>query len=222
VRFNSSFQVTAIREFRVNSAISTQDCFLVQNKLGDGVFVGLLTSPFGHTVHGFDGQLNTVSTHTIGVGGLAHRNGAGVGWNAGLDLFELWAPDSLVPGQASDLHRQYYTPTWAATGLDQKPVADATDQETLPTAVSVDTQSGATILHYVVVRNPNNGDGEIHRRVYNAAGEEMANSHAVLATGLGAPYTDRNRPISAIVGNNLFLGYDTSSGPRIERFPILR
>jgi len=204
------------------SATSTQDMFLTTDQAGTGLFLGLLRSPSGHTVRTLDLDFNVLGTQLIGAGTMAHRNGAAARWNPVVELFEVWAPDSLTPGAASDLNRQFYTRAWDGTLLVGKPVADPTEQETMSSALSVDAQSGVSIVHYVVVRNTNTGTGEIHRRLFDAAGDEVPGSHTVLSDAAGAPKAGLDRPASLLIGNYLYLGYETPTGPFVERFPLLR
>ena len=222
VLFNQAFQVTGIRQFTVSASPSAKEPFLTRNKAGDGIFLGLPASPVGHTVFEMDGQLQDLANYSIGIGGLAHRNGAAAQWNPSTQVFELWAPDSTTPGAASDLHRQVYSQVWDPTGADVTPIADPTVQETMVSALSIDPSTGASVVHYVVVRNTTSGTGEIHRRIYDAQGVEVPGSHAVLLDPSQKPITGLNRPTSIIVLNRLFLGFETPTGPQVLRFPLLR
>jgi hypothetical protein len=198
----------------------TTDFFLT----GDGskVSVGVFHPTDGHTVHLLNAaDFGIRSTVSIGGGLFPQTNGAGAAWRANDSVFELWTPDTLGYQGPSDLHRVLYDAAWTPTTTDAKPVAEIGVTETMPTAVTVDPQTRATIVHYVVPDNPPvngapAGYGRIHRRVFDETGVEVPDSHVIL------PRTSCNRPVSALYVNWIYLAYETSAGPIVERFPLLR
>ena len=203
-----------------NSPDPTADFFLT----GDGtkVSVGVFRPADGHTVHLLSAtDFGIRSTVLIGGGLFPQVNGAGAAWRPADSVFELWTPTTLDYHGPSDLHRVLYESTWSPATPDTKPVADLTATETMPTAVTVDPQKKATILHYVVPDNPpvtglTAGYGRIHRRVFDAEGVEVPDSHAIL------PRASCNRPVSVLLNNALYLAYQTAAGPVVERYPLLR
>ena len=198
----------------------TADFFLT----GDGskVSVGIFHPTNGHTVHLLDAADFGIRS-TVSIGGVAfpQTNGAGAAWRVNDSVFELWTPDTLAYQGPSDLHRVLYDAGWSPTTTDAKPVAEIGVTETMPTAVTVDPQTRATIVHYVVPDNPvvpgaPAGYGRIHRRVFDESGVEIPDSHVVL------PRASCNRPVTALLVNWIYVAYETASGPVVERYPLLR
>ena len=219
--FNRAFQSdallarkTGLKPISASPGTPIEDPFLTTN--GDRISFGTFSAPRGHDVHVLESDLQDVGTIEIGRNAYAHSQGAGISWNDDDEYFELWAPDSVEPTFPSDLHRQRYTSLWQPIGPDARPVADAGVTETMPTAVALDVATGATVVHYVVPLDTVTGDGEIHRVIFDADGVEVPGSRATL---LGSA---RNRPTAVIVGNHLYLGSSSPSGPLIERYPLLR
>lgn len=202
------------------SADPTTDFFLTGD--GTSVSVGVFRPTNGHTVHLLSAtDFGVRSTVAIGGAQFPQSNGAGAAWRAADSVFELWTPTTLDYHGPSDLHRVLYDAAWTPTTPDAKPVADLTTTETMPTAVTIDPQTKATIVHYVVpdnppVTGPTAGFGRIHRRVFDSEGVEVPDSHAIL------PRTSCIRPVSAILNNNIYLAYQTATGPVVERYPLLR
>jgi hypothetical protein len=203
------------------SADPTADGFLA----GDGVRVSVGVFhpgiPGGHTVYGYDASnFGNPATISIGGGFFPQAQGSGAAWRGTDAVFELWSPDTLDYSRASKLHRVLYHSDWTPVTPDATlSFADPSPTETMPTAVSVDFQSGITIVHYVAADNPPKGplgSGNIHRRLFDATGVEIPGSHTIL------PRIACNRPSSALIGNRLFLAYDTPTGPTVERYPLLR
>lgn len=200
----------------------TTDFFMTGN--GSKVSVGIFHPPDAHNVTEMDAaDFGVRTTYPIGGGAYPQKNGAGAAWRAADSVYELWTPDTLDYHLPSDLHRVLYSATWSPTTADAKLVSDIPDIETMPTAVVVDAGPGrtnATIVHYVVADNPPltsvAGSGKIHRRLFDATGTEIPGSHVIL------PRASCNRPVSALVGNFLYLGYETPAGPIVERYQILR
>ena len=198
----------------------TADFFLTGN--GPQVSVGVFHPADGHTVHLLNAtDFGIRSTVSIGGAQFPQMNGSGAAWRSGDSVFELWSPTTLAYQGPSDLHRVLYNAAWSPTTTDAKPVADLAVTETMPTAVTVDPQSKATILHYVVPANPpvsgaTTGYGRIHRRVFDESGAEVPDSHTILPRALC------NRPVSALMGNTIYLAYQTDTGPVVERYPLLR
>ena len=191
------------------------DPFLTSD--GTRLSFGVFEPPSGHLVYLRDADLTRVAEVAIGGGALAHGNGAGAAFHDDDDapFFDLWAPESNTFGQASDLHRQRYSPTWQSLGPETRPVADPQVQESMSTAVVLDPVTEATIVHYVVPEAAS-GAGRVRRVIFDAAGVEVPGSRTILA-GSG-----RNRPTAVIVGAYLYLGVETAGAPVIERFPLLR
>jgi hypothetical protein len=219
-RFNAQLQRTNFLTVVGGSADPTVDGFLV----GDGakVSVGVFhPATNGHTVHVYDGS-NLGNPATVSIGGQFYpqAQGCGAAWRGTDSVFELYSPDTLVYTGPSKIHRVLYDSNWAAVTPDATlSFADPSTTETMPTAVSVDFQSGITIFHYVVADNPPNGPlgtGRIHRRLFDATGVEIPGSHQIL------PRVACNRPSSALIGDRLYLAYETSGGPVVERYPLLR
>lgn len=203
-----------------NSADPTNDFFLAGD--GTNVSIGIFQPSNAHTVHLLKATDFGIRS-TVAIGGVQfpQRNGSGAAWRADDKVFEMWTPGTLDFHGPSDLHRVLYSAAWAPTTTDAKPVADLAAVETMPTAVSVDPVTEATIVHYVVADNPPldvnlPGSGRIHRRVFDAAGVEVPGSHAIL------PRASCNRPTSVITGNFLYLGIETPNGPVVERYSLLR
>ena len=197
----------------------TTDFFLTGN--GTQVSVGVFHPADGHTVHLLNAtDFGVRSTVSIGGGAYPQVNGAGAAWRASDSVFELWTPTTLAYQGPSDLHRVLYNAAWSPTTPDAKPVADLTTTETMPTAVTVDPRSNATIVHYVVPDNPAVGAppgyGRIHRRVFDEEGVEVPDSHVIL------PRASCYRPVSAILNNAIYVAYQTATGPVVERYPLLR
>ena len=198
-----------------NSTDPTHDFFLATD--GIHVSVGRFVPPDGHVVHLVDVGTMTPSMTTYPIGGVAgpHVQGAGAAWRMADGLFEFWAPSSLDPLGDSDLHFLRFDATWSLASADQTPVDEVGVNEYLPTAVSVDDASGAMVVHYVVPEYPYE-EGAIHRRVVDATGLEIPDSHVVL------PGARRSRPTSFIEGNHLFLASEGPNGPTVERYRLLR
>jgi hypothetical protein len=198
----------------------TTDFFLTGN--GTKVSVGIFHPPDAHNVTVLEPTDFGIRTnYAIGGGAYPQKNGAGAAWRAADAVFELWTPDSLDYRLPSDLHRVLYDAAWSPTTPDAKLVADVPDMETMPTAVVVDNgRTNATIVHYVVADNPPAGgpagSGKIHRRIFDAAGVEIPGSHVIL------PRASCNRPTATLLGNSLYLGFETPSGPMVERYQVLR
>jgi hypothetical protein len=202
------------------SADPTADFFLTGN--GPQVSVGVFHPPDGHTVHLLSAtDFGIRSTVSIGGAQFPQMNGSGAAWRASDSVFELWSPTTLAYQGPSDLHRVLYNAAWSPTTTDAKPVDEIGVTETMPTAVTIDPQSKATILHYVVPQNPpvsgaTTGYGRIHRRVFDESGVEVPDSHTIL------PRTLCNRPVSTLLGNSVYLAYQTDTGTVVERYPLLR
>ena len=197
----------------------TTDFFFAASPLK--LAIGLFHPTNGHTVI----QLNPTdfgvrTTVSIGGGAYPQKQGSGAAWRTTDSVFELWTPDTLDFRGPSDLHRTLFNSSWSPTTPDTKPVNDPAVVETRPTAVTVDGPTGVTVLHYVAADNPPlanpPGSGSIHRRLFDATGIEIPGSHKTL------PRTSCNRPTSTILGNFLYLGYETPTGPIVERYPLLR
>jgi hypothetical protein len=219
-RFNTQLQRTNFLTVVGGSADPTADGFLA----GDGVrvSVGIFhAATAGHTMHLYDAA-NLGNPATISIGGalFPQAQGCGAAWRGTDAVFELWSPDTLDYRGPSKLHRVLYSSAWEPVTPDARwSFTDPSPTETMPTAVSVDFQSGITIVHYVAADNPPNGplgSGNVHRRLFDATGVEIPGSHQIL------PRIACNRPSSALIGNRLFLAYDTPSGPVVERYPLLR
>ncbi len=202
------------------SADPTADFFMATD--GTNISLGIFKPSNGHTVHLLKAtDFGIRSTVSIGSTQLPQKNGSGVAWRSGDSVFEMWTPGTLDFRGPSDLHRVLYSAAWSATTADARPVADFGAVETMPTAVSVDGPTGATIVHYVVADNPPldvnlPGSGRIHRRAFDATGVEVLGSHTIL------PRASCNRPTSVITGNFLYVGFETPTGPVVERFSLLR
>jgi hypothetical protein len=198
----------------------TADFFLTGN--GPQVSVGVFHPADGHTVHLLNAtDFGIRSTVSIGGAQYPQTNGSGAAWRPSDSVFELWTPTTLAYQGPSDLHRVLFDATWSPTTPDTKPVAELTVTETMPTAVTVDPQTKATIVHYVVPDNPAvvgvpPGYGRIHRRVFDEEGVEVPDSHVIL------PRASCNRPVSALLNNAIYLAYQTAAGPVVERYPLLR
>lgn len=202
------------------SSDPTTDFFLTGDT--SRVSVGVFRPTDGHTVHLLNAtDFGIRSTVLIGGAQYPQMNGSGAAWRAGDNVFELWSPTTLAYQGPSDLHRVLYNAAWSPTTTDAKPVAELGVTETMPTAVLVDPQTKATIIHYVVPENPPStgataGFGRIHRRVFDQSGVEVPDSHVILPRALC------NRPVSALLVNWIYLAYQTDAGPVVERYPILR
>jgi len=196
-----------------NATTPVRDHFLVTN--GDQVSLGVFRSPDGHDVHVYEADLTGALTIAIGGGAFSHANGAGAVWNLGTDTYQLWAPDALGFGLASDLNRQNYSEFWQVQGSNEKPIADPQVMETMSTGVSLDLFSGVTIVHYVVPENPD-GRGTVVRSLFDDAGD------FILGSDVALPTSGLNRPTSIVVGNFVYVGYSSAAGPAVERFPLLR
>jgi hypothetical protein len=198
----------------------TTDFFLAGD--GTNVSLGIFQPSNGHTVHLLKAtDFGIRSTVAIGGAQFPQKNGSGVAWRSGDKVFEMWTPGTLDFHGPSDLHRVLYSAAWSATTADAKPVADLAAVETMPTAVSVDPVTGATIVHYVVADNPPldvnlPGSGRVHRRVFDATGAEVPGSLAIL------PRVSCNRPTSVVTGSFLYVGFETPNGPVVERYSLLR
>lgn len=199
------------------SASSTLDFFLAADDYS--VSVGRFLPPDGHLVHLFDATTLLPVGAAVPIGGPSrpHLNAAGAGWNSTDGVFELWAPtsSSTDPGADGDLRHLVFDANWAPLSAGETPVANVGVNEITPTAVSVDADTGATIVHYVVPEVPY-PEGAIHRRVFDAAGIEIPGSHAIL------PGARRSRPTSLLLGGSLFLASDNLDGPTVERYRVLR
>jgi hypothetical protein len=221
LRLRTDFLRTGYSQVVTSSPDPTTDFFLTGN--GTKVSVGIFHAPDSHNVTVLDAADFGIRTNVaIGGGAYPQKNGAGAVWRANDSVFELWTPDSLDYHLPSDLHRVLYDANWSPTTPDAKLVSDVPDMETMPTAVVVDAgRTDATIVHYVVADNPPlpgaaPGTGRIHRRLFDAAGDEIPDSHVIL------PRASCNRPTSTLLGNFLYLGFETPSGPMVERYQILR
>jgi hypothetical protein len=214
-KVNPNRTIASSARIAENSNDSTRDFFLATD--GIHVSVGRFLPPDGHVVTLVDAGTMTPSATTYAIGGVAapHVQGAGAAWRAADGLFEFWAPSSLDPLGDSDLHFLRYDATWSQSSADQTPVDGAGVNEYLPTAVSVDDASGAMVVHYVVPEYPYE-EGAIHRRVFDATGLEIPDSHEVL------PGARRTRPTTIIDGNHLFLASEGPNGPTVERYRLLR
>jgi hypothetical protein len=221
VRVRTDLVRTGYAQVVSASADPTTDFFLT----GDGskVSVGIFHPPDAHNVTVLDSSDFGVRTnYAIGGGSYPQKNGAGAAWRVADAVFELWTPDSLDYHGPSDLHRVLYNATWSPQTPDAKPIADIPDVETMPTAVVVDNgRTNATIVHYVVADDPPlpgaaPGTGHVHRRLFDSTGAEIPGSH----TDLGR--ASCNRPAATLLGNSLYLGFETPSGPMVERYQILR
>jgi len=221
LRLRTDLVRTGFSQVVTTSPDPTTDFFLTGN--GTKVSVGIFHAPDSHNVTVLDpADFGIRQSFAIGGGAYPQKNGAGAAWRANDAVFELWTPDSLDYHLPSDLHRVLYDANWSPTTNDAKLVADIPDMETMPTAVVVDTgRTNSTIVHYVVADNPPlpgaaAGTGKIHRRVFDAAGVEYPDSHVVLNRA------SCNRPTATLLGNYLYLGFETPSGPMVERYQILR
>jgi hypothetical protein len=219
-RFNGILQKSNLLTVVGNSPDSTKDFFLA----GDGarVSVGVnRPATTSHIVYSYDGSnLGAPTTATIGGALYPQAAGAGAAWRTDDSVFELWTPETLDYRGPSKLHRVLYTSAWVASTPDAKySFTDPSQTETMPSAVSVDAQTGVTIVHYVVADDPPQGalgTGRIHRRLFFPTGVEIPGSHVVL------PRTACNRPASTLLGNRLYLAYETGTGVVVERYPLLR
>jgi hypothetical protein len=202
-----------------SSADPTTDFFLTANpsQVSVGVYQpankGHLVTTLGATDFG------TRTTATIGGPTRPQAPGAGAAWRTDDAVFELWTPDTLDYHGPSDLRRGLYNAAWTLQGTDPKLITDPVAVETMPTAVTVDPVTKATIVHYVVADNPlvgPAGSGKIHRRIFDASGVEVPGSHVIM------PTPSCNRPAAAILGAMLFIGFETPSGVTVERHQLLR
>ena len=221
LRLRTDFVRAGFAQVVTSSPDPTTDFFMT----GDGskVSIGIFHPPDAHTVTVMDAtDFGVRSTYPIGGGAYPQKNGAGAAWRATDGVFELWTPDNLDYHLPSDLHRVLYSAAWSPTTSDAKLVSDVPDMETMPTSVVVDaTRTKATIVHYVVADSPPPsgaapGSGQIHRRIFDAAGVEIPGSHVVLKRA------SCNRPTTTLFGNFLYLGFETPSGPMVERYQLLR
>jgi len=219
-KFNLALQRGSVQPVVANAADATTDFFLT----GDGPHVAIgvpHATSASHTVYQFD-ALNFGNPTTIAIGGAFYPQapGGGAAWRGTDAVFELWTPDTLDYRGPSKLHRVLYSAAWNPSTADARlTFADPSPTDTMPTAVSVDPQTGVTIVHYVAADGQPQGplgSGNVHRRLFDATGVEIPGSHAIL------PRTACNRPSSQIVGNRIFLAYETPSGPVLERYPLLR
>ncbi len=196
-----------------NATTPIRDHFLVTNGLT--VSLGVFRSPDGHDVHVYEPDLTSIFTTGIGTLAFSHANGAGAAWNPATEQYELWAPDALGFGNPSDLNRQFYSEFWQVQGSNEKPIADPGETETMSSAVSIDLSSGVTVVHHVIPAGAS-GAGNVVRSLFDDAGD------LVLGSDVTLPTSGLNRPTSIIVGNFLYVGYESASGPAVERFPFLR
>jgi hypothetical protein len=200
----------------VNGATTTtQELFVAAD--GFTISVGRPVAG-GHHVHLVDAatmlEFNGV---TIGGGAFSHSRGAGAAWRKDSGVFELFAPDSILFGQASDLHRSVYDANWTLfSTADETPVADPDVAETFSTAVTIDDASDTTIVHYVTPENFVTGAGRVRRVLFDDTGNELPGSRATLQG------TDRHRPSAVIVGSSLFVASEGSGSPLVERYRLLR
>ena len=217
---DASLNSNGYAQLLTGSSDPTADFFLA----GDGakVSVGVFRPADGHTVTLLDaGNFGVRSTVTIGGPAFPQAQGSGAAWRAADFVYEFWTPDTLDYHGPSHLHRAYFSSDWTQSAAATRPAFDAFAVETMPTAVTVDAVSKATILHYIVADNPPSagaapGSGKIHRRLFDDTGTEIPNSHTVL------PFASCNRPAAAILGKFLYLAFETPTGVQVERFPMLR
>ena len=183
--------------------------------------VGVPNGVAGHDLYRIDvSGTNFAALAPVAIGGTPAQSwGSGADWNPD-GYFELWTPESHVPGAASDLHLQTFESDWTPRGGDAEKVA-AAETETNPTSVLVDPQTGVTIVHYVVPDNPpldeaNPGPGRIHRRLFDTSGAEIPGSHVVVSE------PGRDRPAAILLGDALYLASEGAGQPRVERYYVLR
>ncbi len=220
-RYNGILQRSNLLTVVGNSTDPTTDFFLASDglRVSAGVFHSATAT---HTVYGYDvANLGSPSTSTIGGAGFPQTQGAGAAWRGAPDsVFELWTDDTLDYRGPSKLHRVRYSSTWSPQTTDfSYSFADPSPTETMPSAVSIDPATGIMIVHYVVADNPPQaalGTGNIHRRLFDAGGVEVPGSHFVL------PTRSCYRPTSALLGDRLYVAFETQTGPVVERFPLLR
>jgi hypothetical protein len=201
------------------SSDPTTDLFLATD--GFSVSVGLPRPPDGHTVHVIDVATLQPASAPVSIGSASrpHSAGASAVFRTDQNVFELWAPDSLAPGVASDLNHGLFGSAWGALTWEAARVAGdgvSNPIETMCSSVVLDEATGVTILHYVVPTLDASGLGILHRRLFDPLGAEVPNSHATLGT------VRRNRPAATIVGDFLYVAAEGETRPSVTRFQLLR
>lgn len=172
----------------------------------------------GHRVHLIDAA-SMIEFNSVAIGGgiFSHSRGAGAAWRKDPGLFEFFAPDTIVYGQASNLHHYVFDANWTLySTADDTPVADPDIAETFSTAIVVDDVSGVTVVHYLTPENPLTGAGRVQRVLFDDTGNELPGSRATLQG------TDRHRPSAIIVSSSLFVASEGSASPYVERYRLLR
>jgi hypothetical protein len=199
------------------AAVPANDHFVVTDGLT--VYVGTPNGAFGHVVAGFDATTlaSTGFSAPIGNSSQAQAPGAGAAYRPDQNVFELWAPTSASsqPTLPSDLSHGVYSPTWAALVWETSRVGTAVT-ETQSTSVVYDAETGATIVHYVEPTSDGTGFGILHRRLYDALGNEL--SHG---TPLGTSARVR-RPSACISGGFLYVAVEGVAINSAVRFRLLR
>lgn len=191
------------------------------------LFLGFPLSAGRHRIHQLSLASVPEATYDIGGGAFGHAAGASATFDRLTNRIEFWAPDTPDGAVEGGIHRQLYSTNW--TSIVNEEIADELGvtefQPTASTRVEIADGNVATVLHYVVDGAPE-GDGQIHRRIYDTNGVEVPGSAAVLTFLDGTPRTGLSQPVSA-VGETpsgapvLFLAYDSPTGHVVERLPLV-
>ena len=203
----------AVLEVVSDAASPVVDPFLATN--GANVSFGVWNGSNGHDVHLFQPDLTSLGVVPIGGGVNATANTAGAVWNPETSTYDFWAPDSTTFGAASDLHRQTYSDVWALQAPDATPIATIGVTETMPMAVSYDVPSKATVVHWIEPQSAS-GFGALKRGILDEAGVLVPGSDVTVVP------SGRRRPTSLLIEGSIYVASESTGGPLVERYPLLR
>jgi hypothetical protein len=189
----------------------TNDMFLV----GDGskIHVGKFHPGQGHDIYTFDANLNSEgSAIPIGNTGSGnetnqHANGAAAIFHN--NQFHLVAPETLAPGQGDYFYRIVFDKDWDV--VEERTII-LTDMTMLGivSGLSHEPNTDTFIVHYT--RGDTDGGGYIYQAIYDG-NWAMLENEVLISTG------NYQRPHSLLLGNDLFLGYD-SAGVYLSKFKV--
>ena len=205
-------QITLVEVAQQDKGVSTNDMFLVAED--DGITVGHFYEGQGHKLYRFNTAAELTDTMTIGgSGNFAHGNGASAYQTD--NGFVVFAPTSLDPSSATELYKITYSADWEEKSIVTLLQADDTGFAMGSAALLDD---GSYIIHARKIANAsdhdNTGDDSGAIVQYRFASDDELVDSTMIVEESG------NRPHTTLVGDDVYLTYDSSNAVYFAQYRL--